>query len=420
MTDYPPTAFGADTITESNTIKPPFTNDLQLSDRAALSLLEDIPTSKSLKDLGVLEDLSAAAWLLDDIEADDTLESENLSYSLVAPETSQPNDLKPTYRGRFMRGKEDEYAATEEVFLALYGENKDVYGDKYHHTTNPHLTAIQQCRKYANFKREKMTGEVKVWSSACRERWCPMCSGQKVSYAKEQTQIYIESLSAARFLTLTLRNNTNNLKDQIEFLMMSFRTLRQRAYWKKHVTGGIWFLQIKRGKNSGCWHPHLHILLDGESMMQSRLSQLWEQVTFGSPVIDIRKVNDVERVAKYVARYCARPAMLKDMPLLDRIEVIESLFRKRLCGTFGTGKTVTLTPPKVEANGEWQDVGYYDEVVRDAKKNTKAQAILRAYFNNTVLEEEVFESYTGLKVSVDYEPYEPPKKPQMYLDFYNR
>lgn len=306
-----------------------------------------------------------------------------------------------------MRGKEDEYAATEQAYMALYES-----------PSNSHLHSLRECRKFANFKREKMTGEVKVFSSACRERWCPMCSAQNASYAKEQTQMYIESLSAARFLTLTLRNNTSNLKDQIEFLMMSFRTLRQRAYWKKHVTGGIWFLQIKRGKNSGCWHPHLHILLDGESMVQGRLSQLWEQVTFGSPIIDIRKVSNAEEVAKYVARYCARPAMLKDMPLLDAVEVISSLFRKRMCGTFGTGKTVTLTPPKIEACGEWQDVGYYDEVVRDAKKNPKAQAILRAYFNDHALSEEVFEAYTGLSVSVEFKLYEPQENPQMYLDFY--
>lgn len=306
-----------------------------------------------------------------------------------------------------MRGKEKEYAATIEAYGAMPGFK-----------FNRNIDSLAECRKFATFKREKMSGEVKVFSSACRDRWCVMCAGSKASFAKEQTRMYIESLQTARFLTLTLKHNTGDLKSQIEFLTDRFRALRRRAFWKKHVTGGIWFLQIKRGKNSGCWHPHLHILLDGESMVQGRLSELWEQVTFGSPVLDIRKVHDVEHLAEYVARYCARPAMLKDMPLADRVEVITALYGKRTCGTFGTGKTVTLTPPAIEAMGEWSDIGYYDEVARKAKTDPVAKEILKSYYNDTPLSEELFESFTGLPVHEDYKPYGLRVEPQVYLDFF--
>lgn len=374
MTNYPPSAFGADTITDAGIFDSDVIAHRDFTTEEVNSLLEDIPTLSSLLD---------------------------------PQETSQPIASKPTYRGRFMRGKEDEYAATEQAFQSLYGS-----------PSNHHLSGIRECRKFASFKREKVSGEVKVFASACRERWCPMCAGQKASFAKEQTQMYIESLQSPRFLTLTLKNNGNDLKFQMDFLMESFRTLRQRAYWKRNVTGGIWYLQIKRGEDSGCWHPHFHILLDGNYMEQKRLSQLWEQVTFGSPVIDIRRISNPEEAAGYVARYTARPANLKDMPLLDRVEVITALAGKRLCGTFGTGKTVTLTPPKVAATGEWQEVGYYDKIVHEAKKNPHAKAILRAYFNDEILTEEKYKAYTGLSVNVEWNSYEPKEHPQMYLDFY--
>lgn len=396
MTAYAPSAFGADQIT--STI---------LSDAAALEILKGIPTSKTIADYEQYEDGDMQDWLKNNFVTEQSLENDDLSFSLEHPETNELNRSKVSYRGRFMRGKENEYAATVEAYHALYGSGGD-----------GHLDSLRQCRKFANFKREKVSGEVKVFSSACRERWCPMCSGQKASFAKEQTQQYIESLKTARFLTLTLRNNDSDLKSQIDFLTMSFRTLRQRAYWKKNVTGGIWFLQIKRGTNSGCWHPHLHILIDGNSMVQGRLSELWEQVTYGSPIIDIRKVSNAEEVAKYVARYCARPAVLKDMPLLDRVEVISALFRKRLCGAFGTGKTVTLTPPKIAADGEWSDIGYYDEVVRQAKTDPAAKKILQAYFNDDVLTEEDFKDFTGKPVWGEVRTYEVKENPQMWLDFY--
>ena len=335
----------------------------------------------------------------------------SLETTLLEPqETTSLNAGDGTYRGRFMAGKEKEYEATHEAFEILYKS-----------PGNSHLFGIRNCRTYASMKRDRVSGDVVVFSDSCRERWCPMCAGAKAGYAKEQTELWIKSLEAPRFLTLTLRNCESNLKSQIEFLQKSFSTLRQRAYWKRNVTGGIWFLQVKRGKNSNLWHPHLHILLDGNKMEHSRLSQLWEQVTFGSPVIDIRRVHDAEAVSKYVARYCARPAVLADMPLADRLEVIEALVGKRLCGTFGTGKVVTLTPPKIESTAEYDYIGHYDDIVKKAQTNEVAKRILIAYNTYQPLAEDDYEKFTGHSTYHQGMFDEPVyKEKQLLLDFYKR
>ena len=329
--------------------------------------------------------------------------------SLLEPqETSQSNSDKVSYRGRFMAGKEKEFAATRAAYVEMYQS-----------PSNNHVMGITDCRKFAHFARDKSTGDVKVFADACRDRWCPMCAGQKAAYAKDQTEIYTKSLEAPRFLTLTLRNNESALKTQISFLQDCFRKIRCRAYWKKNVTGGIWFLQVKRGKDSGCWHPHFHILLDGNYMEQQKLSDLWKLVTFGSPVIDIRRIHNVEAAAKYVARYTARPAALADMPMADRIEVIKALHGKRLCGTFGNAKTVTLTPPKIEDGSEWQKIGYYDQVIREAATKPAARAVLDAFFQYEPLSEVAFENYTGFKVNPEIIPIPVYKPKQMIMDFYN-
>ncbi|GAH76523.1 unnamed protein product, partial [marine sediment metagenome] len=172
-----------------------------------------------------------------------------------------------TYRGRFMAGKEKEYEAT---IIAYANSSIDEKGN--------HVKALKECRTYATLRRDFATGDVMVFGDSCRDRWCPMCAGQKASYAKKQTKLYVESLKSPKFLTLTLRHNQADLKSQVEFLQERFRSLRSRSYWKRNVSGGIWFLQVKRGKNSGCWHPHLHILLDSNRMEQNNLSDLWNQV----------------------------------------------------------------------------------------------------------------------------------------------
>jgi hypothetical protein len=328
---------------------------------------------------------------------------------LEPPETTLTNESKWSYRGRFMAGKEKEYEQT----LAAY---KKIANGK----SCNHVHALQGCRTFAMLKRDLVTGDVKVFGDSCRDRWCPMCAGQKAAYAKDQTEIFVKSLTAPRFLTLTLRHNENSLREQITFLQRSFSVLRTRAFWKRNVTGGIWFLQVKRGKNSGLWHPHLHILLDGNYLEQGELSELWDQVTFGSPVIDIRRINDVAAAASYVSRYTARPAKLSEMPIDDCAEVIEALFRKRLCGTFGTAKTVTLTPPKIEADGEWNLIGGYDDIVKKAETCPKAKAILIAYNTYQPLSESEFQDFTGHPVGYISEFSEPKKpNPQLLLDFYN-
>jgi len=324
------------------------------------------------------------------------------------PEVQNPDRVQLDFRSRAMAGKEAEYKASLEAYQAMYESPMDI-----------HIEGLSNCRKFAMFVREKISGEVKVMSSACGDRWCPMCAAAKAAYATDQTEEYIRSLDKPRFLTLTLRHDPQDLKSQLNFLTDSFRRIRQRAFWKKNVTGGIWFLQAKRGSGTGCWHPHLHILIDGNYMEQKRLSDLWELVTFGSPVIDIRRIHDPAATARNVARYTARPASMADMSLADRIEVIESLKGKRLCGTFGNAKGVNLVRPKIKDGLEWQEIGYYDRVIMDETNNPTARTILFCYNNNKPLSEELFELYTGRPVNFTVPAMDEYAGKQLSLDFFN-
>ena len=178
-------------------------------------------------------------------------------------------------------------------------------------------------------------------------------------------------------------------------------------------------MQTKRGKNSGFWHPHLHILLDGNYLESGKISELWDLVTYGSPIIDIRVVHDLEESAEYVARYSSRPAYLQDMPIDDRIEVITALHGKRLAGTFGNAKCVTLTPPKIESDSEWEQIGYYDVVVTDSLSNLSAKAVLCAWKNDEPLADSDFMSYAHPDDGKKYAFEKPKESVQYLLDFYN-
>jgi hypothetical protein len=307
-----------------------------------------------------------------------------------------------------MTGKEKEYEATEEAYQEIYSS-----------PSNQHLYGIRHCREFAKFAREIDTGEVRIFGDSCRDRWCPMCAAEKQNFASDQTNAYIATLKAPRFLTLTLKHQESPLRQQLDFLQESFRKLRSRAYWKKNVTGGIWFMQITLSKTDGLWHPHIHILLDGYYMEQGRLSKLWELVTYGSIILDIRRVHNRESTATYIARYAARPALLREFGLEKRCELIMAFQGKRLCGTFGSAKCVVLTPPKVTDDCEWQNIANYDQLVRDAQTNPDAQLILDAYAAEQPIDEAIYERYTGMPGGRVHIPMPDHKPAQYLLDFYN-
>ena len=329
--------------------------------------------------------------------------------SLLDPqETTSPNAIKPTYRAQYLQSCQGEYDATCEAYEQIYPHPSD--GPRY---------ALDGCREHAFFAMDRVSGNVKVMTDACRQRWCPMCANQKAAFARHSCQAWMESLESPRFLTLTLKHCEDSLLSQVQFLQDCFRRIRMRAYWKKRVFGGIWFLQVHRSASDGCWHPHFHILLEGVYMEQGQISDLWDLVSYGSPVIDIRRIHDPASSAKYVARYSARPAKFAGMSIDDRVEMITALKGKRLSGTFGTAKCVTLTPPKIENDADWIHIGYYDKVVKDAANNPSASLVLQSWRHDAPLSEDEFFEYTGHyfdKVVLK----QPSFKPVQYmLDFYD-
>jgi hypothetical protein len=60
------------------------------------------------------------------------------------------------------------------------------------------------------------------------------------------------------------------------------------------MQGALWHLEIKRGKGSGEWHPHLHglvLLPKGETIDAEQLSGEWKAYTRDSFITDIRPTN---------------------------------------------------------------------------------------------------------------------------------
>jgi len=79
-----------------------------------------------------------------------------------------------------------------------------------------------------------------------------------------------------------------------------------------------------------------------------------------------------------------------------------------------------LTPPKIEATGEWDYVGHYDDIVRRAEYCPLSKAIMIAYNTGQALSDKVYIEFTGHNPGPVVHEIKPPKVDrQLWLDFYN-
>jgi len=252
-----------------------------------------------------------------------------------------------------------------------------------------YLSKWDVCRERAYFCRHKDTGEVKVFSSACRLRWCSLCTNARRGFITHQVSEWIKTARYPKFLTLTLKHSNAPLAHQVDSLYNYFRKFRKAKMVKEGAIGGIWFFQIKRSKESGQWHPHIHCAIEGAYLPHNKLSKLWGNITYGSNIVDIRPIRDLERGAAEVARYASTPADLATTNPDDYVELFASLHGRRSCGTWGTAKGVSLRQPKADEADKWINIGSWTVVYAMQNREPAAELIIQAWLQNNPLPEYV-------------------------------
>ena len=300
----------------------------------------------------------------------------NAPLSSVHPqETTTQEPVSLTYREKLIVLCKGEYDATESAYKQWDAEEKTF-----------RQFDLEECRDNAWFAIHMPSRTVRILSSACRLRWCPLCSQGRTARIVEALEPWVRSRSANKFLTLTLKHSDESLESQIIRLYAAFSAFRRRRYISKSIAGGIWFFQIKFSEKNQQWHPHLHCILDAEYMPHATLKSIWKDVTGDSDIVDIRAIRDPKKAAEYVARYAARPCKLEDLTTEQAVEVMRALHGRRLTGTFGTGKEVKTTKPTVATKDEYFSICAFGDIKRLAKKSVFAEKIREAYTKNEPLE----------------------------------
>lgn len=170
----------------------------------------------------------------------------------------------------------------------------------------------------------------------CRDRMCPTCQALRGRNVEARVRQMLCEMDQVRFLTLTLRHSDAPLREQLDRLYKSFRTLRQHPDWKRLVKGGCAVCEITFNLREGQWHPHLHILIDGEYMPHALIKSLWLSITGDSDVVHIKAVHSRDAGAKYIATYVAKPAEVERWTDARVLEYADALHGRRLLVAFGS------------------------------------------------------------------------------------
>lgn len=294
--------------------------------------------------------------------------------SVHTQETTGQTDLYVSYRTYRQSLCADEFTAVEQLYSAT---------DELDETNRSKL--LSRCRTWAWFVRDRESGIVHVASNSCRLRWCPICARAKAAYITNSVRPWIEQLQHPRFLTLTLKHSNAPLDTQISKLYDDFRKLRRDKQFKEYCTGGVWFFQVKLSDKYDQWHPHIHCVITGKYMPHEWISLKWQRITTSSNIVDIRMVRDPERMANEVAKYSARPAELKKYPMNLRQDIFYAMHKRRLCGTWGTGKEVKLCPPRTVEEEKYEPIGSWSMVTGLREEWPEARAIFEAWRDQTPL-----------------------------------
>ena len=279
-----------------------------------------------------------------------------VSESLAAQETGLGFESLQSRLQRYGAGKQRALDMAEYI-TDSQPSNK---GNSGRNTEADRLAAkIKSCGSYLLFKHYFRVDEVRLHAmKSCKKHLlCPFCAMRR---GAKYLQAYSEKVDAVLhsdsdlkpyMVTLTVKDG-ESLEERFRHLRNSMqRMIRQRrdalAGKRQHIEfckalGGVHSVEFKRGKGSGLWHPHVHMVWLCRTAPDSRsLSRDWKEITGDSFIVDVREcygetmIDGFLEVFKYALKF-------SDMALADNFHAFQALQKKRLVDSFGNLRGVDV------------------------------------------------------------------------------
>lgn len=234
------------------------------------------------------------------------------------------------------------------------------------------------CGNYLHFRHYFTVGQVLLHAACfCKQHLiCPLCAirrGSKTLEAYlERFQVIQRDFPLLRpyLLTLTVKDGPD-LGERFRHLNRAFSVLKDRRNcWNKGKRGASWTefakvkgavgsYEIKRGKGSGWWHPHVHMVaLCENSIDPVAIKREWETITGDSFMIDVRPFRPNQEPADGFMEVFKYAVKFSDLSLADNWEVAQLLRGSRLLFSLGVFRGVQV--PESLTDEPLESLPYFD------------------------------------------------------------
>lgn len=281
-------------------------------------------------------------------------------------------------------GKEDQ-AVSLPARIARYGRAKeralamrDYLAGLGETVASEAASLLCNCGNYLHFRHYFTVDRVLLHAACfCKQHLiCPLCAIRRGSKTLEA---YLERFEVIRqgwpllrpyLLTLTVKDGPN-LPERWWHLNKSFKVLKDRRNcWNKGKRGASWTefakvkgavgsYEVKRGKGSGLWHPHIHMVVLCETPIDPvAIKREWEAITADSFMIDVRPFRPDQEPAEGFMEVFKYAVKFGDLSLTDNWEVAQFLRGSRLLFSLGEFRGVQV-PDKL-TDEPLDELPYFD------------------------------------------------------------
>ena len=206
---------------------------------------------------------------------------------------------------------------------------------------------VAGCGEYLLFRHYFTIDQVRLHAAQfCKKHLlCPLCAIRRGAKAMQAYLPRYEAVCAAEpllrpfLVTLTVKDGPD-LAERFRHLMRS-----QRELWKRKQRGrgsvldgvqaAVWSYEVKLGRGSGLWHPHLHMVSMAERQPdQHQLAAEWHEITGDSFIVDVRPIDQADPASGFleVFKYALK---FSDMEPADTFHAFQVLRGRRLVGSAG-------------------------------------------------------------------------------------
>lgn len=235
---------------------------------------------------------------------------------------------------------------------------------------------LTECGTWLEFRRWIQTGESQLTAAnfCGRPKACPLCAIRRACKSIPRYLERVEHVTSAapglsvQMFTSTVKDGPGLLErlDHLEDANRRLwwrRTNRRRGSYSstefRHVVGAVRSTEIKRGRNSGLWHPHTHwLVLTEQRLDAAKLSAEWRDITGDSFIVDVTDVTDPASGLVEVLKYALK---FSSMDPADVWHADTATIGRRLLRSCGNLYGVKIPDDLLDEPLDDQDGEYIDE-----------------------------------------------------------